>query len=455
MAPHASPSEEVAQHFRLPRRGHRRASPPSGTAADARRRRPAPPCRERSRVGSAGSPQRIEPRATWDDLVLPERPAHCCARSSGTSGTAPGLRGLGLRRGRSGRGLGVTALFAGESGTGKTMAAEVLAGALGLDLYRIDLVGRGQQVHRRDREEPPARLRRGRGERRRPALRRGRRALRQAQRGQGQPRPLREPRGHLPAAAHGGLPRPRDPHDQPARQRRPRVPAAPPLRRRSSRSPTSARAPRSGAGRSRGERRPSGLDPEALSLRHAAERRVDPAIALSAAFAAAEAGRPSRRRRCCTRPGSSTRSRSALSPTPRPPPCEAVSHDAHRPANRAPGAQGCASRACGGARPACRTAAGRAGDRRPPRRGGSPVGQRAAAARAPRPIARVSRRKSLETHGHRRDRTSGRRYLDDQEPCSAHHGHGCRRRAPRVAPSRRHRAPGGSGCGTSWPAAAA
>ena len=39
----------------------------------------------------------------------------------------------------SGRGLGVTALFAGESGTGKTMAAEVIAGELGLDLYRIDL----------------------------------------------------------------------------------------------------------------------------------------------------------------------------------------------------------------------------------------------------------------------------------------------------------------------------
>jgi SpoVK/Ycf46/Vps4 family AAA+-type ATPase len=37
------------------------------------------------------------------------------------------------------RGLGVSALFAGESGTGKTLAAEVLAAELGLDLYRIDL----------------------------------------------------------------------------------------------------------------------------------------------------------------------------------------------------------------------------------------------------------------------------------------------------------------------------
>jgi SpoVK/Ycf46/Vps4 family AAA+-type ATPase len=37
------------------------------------------------------------------------------------------------------RGLGVSALFTGGSGTGKTMAAEVLAGELRLDLYRIDL----------------------------------------------------------------------------------------------------------------------------------------------------------------------------------------------------------------------------------------------------------------------------------------------------------------------------
>jgi len=37
------------------------------------------------------------------------------------------------------RGLGISALFAGESGTGKTMAAEVIANELKLHLYRIDL----------------------------------------------------------------------------------------------------------------------------------------------------------------------------------------------------------------------------------------------------------------------------------------------------------------------------
>ncbi len=40
---------------------------------------------------------------------------------------------------KSARGLGISALFSGASGTGKTMAAEVLANELRLDLYRIDL----------------------------------------------------------------------------------------------------------------------------------------------------------------------------------------------------------------------------------------------------------------------------------------------------------------------------
>ena len=38
-----------------------------------------------------------------------------------------------------GRGRGVVALFAGESGTGKTMSAEVVAAELGMDLYVVDL----------------------------------------------------------------------------------------------------------------------------------------------------------------------------------------------------------------------------------------------------------------------------------------------------------------------------
>jgi ATPase family associated with various cellular activities (AAA) len=83
--------------------------------------------------------QRIVPAAAWEDLILPE------AQKATLNQIAIQARhrikvyetwGFAAR-GR--RGLGVSALFAGESGTGKTLAAEVLAHELGLDLYRVDL----------------------------------------------------------------------------------------------------------------------------------------------------------------------------------------------------------------------------------------------------------------------------------------------------------------------------
>ena len=83
--------------------------------------------------------QRIEPAATWDDLVLPDAQrrtlreilAHARHRSRVYRDWGFASKGA--------RGLGVSVLFSGPSGTGKTMAAEVLAGELRLDLYRIDL----------------------------------------------------------------------------------------------------------------------------------------------------------------------------------------------------------------------------------------------------------------------------------------------------------------------------
>ncbi len=78
---------------------------------------------------------------SWDDLVISTRTHHHLreideqARNRGEV-----LEDWGLRRLTS-MGSGVTALFAGPSGTGKTMAAQVLARSLGLDLYRVDLAG--------------------------------------------------------------------------------------------------------------------------------------------------------------------------------------------------------------------------------------------------------------------------------------------------------------------------
>jgi hypothetical protein len=82
---------------------------------------------------------RVEPRYGWDDLVLPEdrtRQLRNLVARIKHRRLVHGDWGFGRKLSR-GRGLNV--LFTGPSGTGKTMAAEVLAGDLGLDLYQIDL----------------------------------------------------------------------------------------------------------------------------------------------------------------------------------------------------------------------------------------------------------------------------------------------------------------------------
>jgi AAA+ superfamily predicted ATPase len=83
--------------------------------------------------------QRIDPKATWDDIVLPadaEEPLRQIAAQVAQRHRVYDEWGF---RERQSRGLGISALFSGESGTGKTMAAEVLANELRLNLYRIDL----------------------------------------------------------------------------------------------------------------------------------------------------------------------------------------------------------------------------------------------------------------------------------------------------------------------------
>ena len=83
--------------------------------------------------------RRIEPEVGWDDLVVTPN-----VRRALTDLTARArhrdtvLAEWRMRRG-GGRGRGVTALFAGDSGTGKTLSAEVIAGDLGLDLYTVNL----------------------------------------------------------------------------------------------------------------------------------------------------------------------------------------------------------------------------------------------------------------------------------------------------------------------------
>jgi hypothetical protein len=96
-------------------------------------------CRSNGRRALDDLAECVPAAATWDDLVLPE-PQLAVLRQ-----IAAQVRrrrrvydDWGFGRCNAG-GLGVAALFCGGSGTGKTLAAEVLACALDLDLYRIDL----------------------------------------------------------------------------------------------------------------------------------------------------------------------------------------------------------------------------------------------------------------------------------------------------------------------------
>jgi hypothetical protein len=83
--------------------------------------------------------QRIPAIATWDDLVLPEAQKQLLREIAAQVRQRVTVYDRWQFALRGANGLGISALFAGSSGTGKTMSAEVLAQELQLDLYRIDL----------------------------------------------------------------------------------------------------------------------------------------------------------------------------------------------------------------------------------------------------------------------------------------------------------------------------
>ena len=83
--------------------------------------------------------QRLEPKATWDHLVLPDEAIGLLRQVADQVRDRFRVYEEWGYAERMTRGLGISALFAGESGTGKTMAAEVIASELDLALYRIDL----------------------------------------------------------------------------------------------------------------------------------------------------------------------------------------------------------------------------------------------------------------------------------------------------------------------------
>jgi hypothetical protein len=96
-------------------------------------------CRLASRRRLDSLAARITCTVGWEDLVVPShtsKPLHEIAGQLRNRARVYETWGFGDR---SDRGLGVSALFHGDSGTGKTLAAEVIANELALDLYRVDL----------------------------------------------------------------------------------------------------------------------------------------------------------------------------------------------------------------------------------------------------------------------------------------------------------------------------
>ncbi|SHN53042.1 ATPase family associated with various cellular activities (AAA) [Geodermatophilus obscurus] len=95
-------------------------------------------CRAQRRTELGGLAMRVKPRAGWDRLVVPE------GVRSALEAFAAQVRHRGRVHDDWGwrsrlRGTGISALFAGPSGTGKTLAAEVVAAELDVDLYVVDL----------------------------------------------------------------------------------------------------------------------------------------------------------------------------------------------------------------------------------------------------------------------------------------------------------------------------
>jgi hypothetical protein len=95
--------------------------------------------RDRARPRLEHLTDRVRPAATWATLVLPPAQLDLVRDLAAQVRSRFTVHGdWGFDTG-GGRGAGISALFSGPSGTGKTMTAEVIANDLGLDLYRIDL----------------------------------------------------------------------------------------------------------------------------------------------------------------------------------------------------------------------------------------------------------------------------------------------------------------------------
>jgi ATPase family associated with various cellular activities (AAA) len=96
-------------------------------------------CRQHARRSLENLAQRLEPHGAWNDLILPDQQIETLQQIVVHVRYRAIVNEHWGFAARHERGLGLSVLFSGTTGTGKTMAAEIIAAELDLDLYRIDL----------------------------------------------------------------------------------------------------------------------------------------------------------------------------------------------------------------------------------------------------------------------------------------------------------------------------
>ena len=96
-------------------------------------------CRRAAEPKLGSLVQKIETTATWSDLILPDEPIDLLQTLAGQVEYRSLVYEQWKMAGNTQRGRGISALFAGPSGTGKTTAAEVIARELDLDLLQVDI----------------------------------------------------------------------------------------------------------------------------------------------------------------------------------------------------------------------------------------------------------------------------------------------------------------------------
>src|SRR5262249_31752160 len=96
-------------------------------------------CRLHSNQKLATLARKVTPKYEWQDIVLPADRLEQLREICNHVKYRDQVYGDWGFEHKLSLGKGLSVLFAGPSGTGKTMAAEIIAGELGLDLYKIDL----------------------------------------------------------------------------------------------------------------------------------------------------------------------------------------------------------------------------------------------------------------------------------------------------------------------------